>query len=105
MAFQIRKCKEGIQFAATIQPRSSRNEITGLHNDALKIRLTSPPVEGAANRLCVKFLAKALDVSPSRIAIVSGLSGRNKTIQIEAMDEKAFLEKLQAIVPDLKPGD
>lgn len=105
MSLQIRKCKEGIRFSAAVQPRASRNEISGLHNNALKIRLTSPPVEGAANRLCVKFLAEFLDVSPSRVSIVGGLSGRNKTIQIEGMDEESFLKKLRPAIPGLEKGD
>ena len=94
MSLKIKKCKEGIQFAATIQPRSSKNEITGLHDDALKIRLTSPPAEGQANTACIRFLAKQLNVSPSRVSIVRGLTGRNKTIRIDGMDETALLEKL-----------
>ena len=105
MPLQIKKCKEGIQFAATIQPRSSKNSIAGLHNDTLKIRLTSPPVEGAANRLCVKYLAGFLDISPSRVSIVQGLTGRNKTIRIEGMDEKTFLNKIASFIQDTKIGD
>ncbi len=105
MPLEIKKCKEGIQFAASIQPRSSKNGISGLHNDRLKIRLTSPPVEGAANRLCIKFLAEFLDISPSRVSIVQGLTGRNKTIKIEGMDENTFLGKIKPVIQDIKKGD
>ncbi|MFQ5449371.1 MAG: DUF167 domain-containing protein [Nitrospinaceae bacterium] len=100
MPLKITRCKEGIQFAATLQPRASRNEITGLHNDSLKIRLTSPPVDGAANRTCVKFLAKELGIRPSSIRIVSGLTSRRKTIRIEDMDEAGFLKKLSPLIPE-----
>lgn len=105
MSLQIKTCKEGIQFAATIQPRSSKNSISGLHNNTLKIRLTSPPVEGAANRLCIKYLAEFLDISPSRVSIVQGLTGRNKTIRIEGMDETSFLNKIKSVTQDIKKGD
>lgn len=94
MAFQIKKYAGGIQFAAVIQPRSSKNVIAGLHNDKLKIRLTSPPVEGAANRMCIKFLADFLKISSSQVTIVQGLTGRNKIIKIEGMDEETFLSKI-----------
>lgn len=94
MSFKIAPCKEGVRFSVSIQPRASKNEISGLHNGALKIRLTAPPVDGAANKSCVKFLAKRFKVSPSAVSIVSGLSSRNKTIQIEGMDEKTLLSKL-----------
>ncbi len=87
MTLAITKSKGGVQFAVTLQPRSSRNEIVGLHNDALKIKLTAPPVDGAANALCSKFLGKTFGVSPSQVTIVSGATNRNKIIHIEGMDE------------------
>ena len=44
----INSCENGIRLSAIIQPRSSKNEVTGIYNNALKIRLTSPPVDGAS---------------------------------------------------------
>ena len=93
MALNIKPCKNGIQFSAAIQPRSSKNQVCGLHGESLKIRLTSPPVDGEANKMCVKFMAKTLDVSPSQVTIVSGQTGRNKIIRIEDMEIPEFLEK------------
>lgn len=98
---RINPCENGIRFSAVIQPRSSQNEVSGIHNNSLKIRLTSPPVDGAANKTCVKFLAKWLGVSPSKIRIVSGLSSKNKTIEIDGMDESIFRNKLTANIPNL----
>jgi uncharacterized protein len=97
MALKLTRHKEGIQFSAAIQPRASKNEITGVLNGALKIRLTSPPVEGAANRTCIKFLAKMLRISPSRVDIVGGLSSKHKIIRIEGMNEAVFLK---TVLPD-----
>jgi uncharacterized protein (TIGR00251 family) len=94
MALNIKPCKNGIQFSATIQPRSSKNKICGLHGESLKVRLTSPPVDGEANKMCIKYMAKALSVSPSRITIVSGQTRRNKIIHVEGMDIPEFLEKI-----------
>ena len=51
----INSCENGIRLSAIIQPRSSKNEVTGIYNNALKIRLTSPPVDGAANKACIRF--------------------------------------------------
>ncbi len=98
MDLPIKKCKTGIQFPATIQPRSSKNELSGLYNRALKIKLTSPPVDGAANRQLIKFLAKFLDISPSRISILAGQTGKQKTMQIEALDETEFLNKIRPVL-------
>ena len=100
MTIQIKQCKEGIRFSAAIQPRASRNKILGIHNHCLKINLTSPPVDGAANKACIKFLAKAFGLSPSRISIVRGETSRNKTIQFQAMDEQTFLKKLASLITE-----
>lgn len=94
MVLNITQHKAGIQFSAAIQPRASRNEISGVLDGALKIRLTSPPVEGAANKACIKFLAKRLGVSQSRVDIVGGLTSKNKIIRVEGMDETVFLQKV-----------
>jgi hypothetical protein len=95
----IMKSKNGIRFSAVIQPRASKNELIGWRGECLKIRLTSPPVEGEANRMCVKFLAKLLDVSPSQIVIVRGETSRNKTIEVKNLDETAFIEKIRLASP------
>lgn len=68
-----------------VQPRASKNEIVGIHGDSLKIRLTSPPVEGAANSLLVEFMAKKLGIPKSKIEIVSGEKSRHKTLKIEGV--------------------
>ena len=70
MSLDIKKVKNGIRFPVTLQPRASRNDIVGLHNGALKIRLTSPPVDGAANRSCMKILAKVLGLLGFQLRIV-----------------------------------
>ena len=91
MALNIKDCRDGVQFSAIIQPRASRNKIIGLYDNFLKIQLTSPPVDGAANKMCIKFLAKILTVSSSQIMIVSGQQGRKKIIRIEGMGTSEFL--------------
>lgn len=100
MTLEIKPCKAGIQFSAAIQPRASRNQILGIHNHCLKIKLTSPPVDGAANQACIKFLAKAFGISPSRVAIVKGETSRNKIIQFEGMDSKTFMNTLSPLISE-----
>ena len=91
----INSCENGIRLSAIIQPRSSKNEVTGIYNNALKIRLTSPPVDGAANKECIRFFSKLLGVSPSEITIVQGFSSKNKTIEVIGLTEKQFREILK----------
>ncbi len=98
MTLELKPYKAGIQFAAAIQPRASRNQILGIHNHCLKIKLTSPPVNGAANQACIKFLAKAFGISPSRVSIVKGEISKNKTIQFEGMDPETFMNTLASLI-------
>jgi len=70
----------GVLFKIFVQPRSSKNQISGLYGDSLKIKLTAPPVAGAANTMCVKFLAKCLDVPRSSLEIISGHTRRTKQV-------------------------
>ena len=84
----------GVRLRVYVQPRGAKNEILGMQGDALKIRVTSPPVEGAANHELTRFLAGLLDVPRSRIEILTGHKSRYKTIRIS----DASPEQIQAIL-------
>ena len=92
---RINTCQDGIRFSAIIQPRSSKNEVTGIYKDAIKIRLTSPPINGAANNSCLPFLSKFLEVSPSEISIARGHSSKSKIIKVVGLSEKQFLKNFK----------
>ena len=94
MALNITPNNNGIQFSAIIQPRSSKNKICGLQGESLKTRQTSPPVGGAANKMCVKLLAKILNISPSKIIIANGQKSKNKVLRIEGINVSEFLKKI-----------
>jgi len=78
----LREHRDGVTIDLHVQPRASRNEIVGILGEELKVRLTSPPVEGEANRLCVEFFAKLLKVSKSEIELVGGEKSRHKRLLI-----------------------
>lgn len=65
-----------------VVPRASKSEIVGFADGVLKIRIASPPVDGAANAELVKLLSKTFDVSKSRIAILSGQTSKMKQVKI-----------------------
>jgi uncharacterized protein (TIGR00251 family) len=71
-----------------VQPKASRNEIAGLHDNALKLRLTTPPIEGRANKAVIAFIAKLLHLPKSSVTIRSGLQNRNKELLISGGDEQ-----------------
>jgi uncharacterized protein len=75
----------GVRFRVRLQPRASRDEIAGVHDGALKIRLHAPPVDGAANEALVAFLADRLGVSRRGIRIVTGATSRTKMVEVEGV--------------------
>jgi uncharacterized protein len=81
-----------------VVPRSSRLSIASLKQGEYKVKLTAPPVDGAANQQLIQFLARALGTSPREIEIVSGLSGRTKRILIHGLSEHKALELLNLLV-------
>ena len=95
----IKATPGGIIVSLLIQPRASKNEIVGPQGESLKVRLTAPPVGGAANKMCASYLAKCLKLSKSSIEIVSGQSSRHKQILIRSdEDVDAIREKLEKAV-------
>lgn len=74
--------KDGVRLRVYVRPRARRDAILGLHGDALKVSIVSPPVGGAANRALRELLARVLDIPASQIEIVSGRTSRHKTIKI-----------------------
>jgi uncharacterized protein (TIGR00251 family) len=83
--FAIHETPEGVTFAVKIHPRAKENAITGELGDALKLSLTSPPVEGRANEACIEFFARLLKVSRSSITIASGQHSRGKVIRVSGL--------------------
>ncbi len=86
-----RKAKESASSATIsvkIQPRASKNEIIRREGGELKIRLTAPPVDGAANEALVKLLSGELGVARSRVEIVSGQSSRDKIMRIDGLSSE-----------------
>jgi len=77
-----------------VTPRGAKEEIIGWRGDALAIKLTAPPVEGAANRACINFLARLLGVKRSQISLVSGEKSRDKTFEVEGLDSSEIRARL-----------
>jgi uncharacterized protein (TIGR00251 family) len=74
--------KKGVTIDVHLQPRSAKNKICGIHGDALKLKLTSPPVGGAANQQCLAFLSKVLNIPRSRMDIIAGQKSRQKRVLV-----------------------
>ena len=86
--------ENGVIIHVRLQPRASRSRIIGLIDDALKIAVTAPPVEGEANRQCLKILSKKLDVPFSNLKLISGATGRKKKIEILNISKEEAAKRL-----------
>jgi uncharacterized protein len=73
---------DGCTLAVRVHPGARRNAVTGLHDAALKIALTTPPVDGRANEALIAFLADALRLPKSSIVLVTGATSRSKLLRI-----------------------
>ena len=78
-----------------IIPRASRNEIVGIENGVARIRVTSPPVDGKANKAVTELLSKQLGVPKKDVRIVSGEKSRNKRIRIHGLSSDDFLRRMR----------
>ena len=90
----IKDTPQGATFAIKVHPRAKKNAITGEMGEALKISLTSPPVDGKANEACTEFLAKVLKVSRSSVTIAAGEPSRNKVIRVSGVSADEVRRRL-----------
>lgn len=91
----INSTKNGIVFKVKIQPGSSKNEITGVFADCLKIKVSSPPEKGKANKAVIKVLSKKLDIPAKQIEIIQGLTSAQKQICIYGLSEVELIGRLK----------
>jgi uncharacterized protein (TIGR00251 family) len=78
-----------------VQPRASKTEAAGVHDGCIKVRLAAPPVDGAANKALIDFMAERLGIAKSRIRLVSGESSRRKVLEIEGLTEEQIAAALK----------
>jgi uncharacterized protein (TIGR00251 family) len=92
--FRITDAESGAAFPVRVIPRASRNEIEGITGSALKVRVTAPPVEGAANKALIELLAERLEVRKSQIEIVAGQTSQQKMISVVGLGPREVEERL-----------
>jgi len=85
-----------MRISVRVTPRSSRNTIAW-EDGALKVRLTAPPVDGAANEALLTMLAQHLGLAKRDIQIVYGATGRHKTVEINGLTAEEIEQKIRAV--------
>lgn len=91
----LRAHPDGVLLSVKVQPRASKNQISGEHGGELKIHITAPPVDAAANEALVEFLAEKLNCARNRIEIVRGHKSRHKLLKLHGFLPEEVFEKIQ----------
>jgi uncharacterized protein (TIGR00251 family) len=87
---------DGCTLSARVRPGARKNDVAGIHAGAVKISLTTPPVDGRANEALIEFVADLLRVPRARVAILSGATSRMKLLRITG---KSAAEVQAALFP------
>jgi len=90
----IHESDGGVSFAVKVHPRARKNAITGELGGALKVSLTTPPIDGRANEACIEFFAKLLKVPRSSVTIASGQTSRNKVIRVVGLSAEELRKRI-----------
>lgn len=98
LPMQIKETSTTLSFNVLVVPKSSRNMVMGIHDGAVKIKITAPPVEGKANAMCVRFLARQLGIPRSMVTIAAGATSKKKEILVSVNDD----EEGRKLLGDLK---
>ena len=97
---RLKESAAEVTFAVKVIPRASRNEIAGVEGEALRVRLTAPPVEGAANAALLAFLAEVLGMPKRDVRLVSGQTARRKVVAVAGVKAEEVQERLAKLTND-----
>jgi uncharacterized protein len=90
----LRAQPDAVLLSVKVQPRASKNQIGGAQGSELKISVTAPPVDSAANEALIELLAEILGCGRSRIEIVRGHKSRHKTLKLHGFAPEEILQKI-----------
>ncbi|MGA7156099.1 MAG: DUF167 domain-containing protein [Acidobacteriaceae bacterium] len=95
MSLTLRATSNGCTLTVRVHPGARRNAITGTHDGALKISLTTPPTDGRANAALIAFLADYLNIPRTHITLITGATSRSKTLHLEGLTPEALTASLE----------
>jgi hypothetical protein len=90
------KSSQGLRLAVKVTPNAGRNEIIGFKEDVLQVRIAAPPDKGKANKELTDFLSERCGIRKSSIAIIKGLTSRNKVLSIDGISKDELIKHISA---------
>lgn len=94
--YDIRDADGGATLRVRVSPRASRDALAGERQGALVVRITAPPVDGAANAALLRLLARVLHVPASAVEVRQGAAGRDKLLHVSGLDAASLLARLDS---------
>ncbi len=94
----LRPAREGVSFDVRVVPRASRTELAGVADGTLRVRLSAPPVDDAANRALIELLARALSVQRQQIHLVAGGRSRTKRVLVTGMTVEDLTQRFKQVL-------
>jgi uncharacterized protein (TIGR00251 family) len=91
----LRDVDGGTTLRVRVVPRAARDELAGEREGALVVRLTAPPVEGAANAALTRLLARRLRLAPSAVSVARGAKGREKVLLVSGLGADVVRARLE----------
>ena len=92
----LKESATGVSFTVKVHPRARKDAITGTVGDALKLSLTTPPVDGKANQAVIEFFADLFAIGRSSVTIASGETSRTKVIRVSGIGAEQVRQRLQS---------
>ncbi len=87
---------DGVQLSLKVQPRASANALVGAAGNELRVKVTAPPVDAAANEALVRFLAGCFDIPRNRVELLRGNTSRHKVVKLYGLDPKTAMDRLRS---------
>jgi uncharacterized protein (TIGR00251 family) len=85
---------EAAEIRVRLRPRGDRDELIGMRDGVMQVRVSAPPVDGKANKALRRLIAKSAGVAPSKVRIVRGEKSRDKVVRVESLDDAALRRAL-----------
>jgi len=85
---------DSAQIRVRLRPRGGRDELIGMRDGVVQVRVSAPPVDGKANGALCRLIARSAGVAPSKVSVVRGEKSRDKVVRVEGLDDIALTAAL-----------